>query len=221
MSQNVRTEGEFPLWKRLLLSEVLLKKSQAKRIAYLSLMTALCIVTNMFLEFKFADVQFSLTIFVSMLTGIITGPVYGFCAVFLGDLLGFIYNSWGYMYMPWVGLSVSVTAFLAGLAVGSVKIGIKGGLYIKLALACILSFLICTVGINSTGFYFYNKAAGFSTAVLEYIENTFGSDVSFWGYCCYRLFFKGQIYNSIVNYALVFAFLPVLKTIKPLGLDIT
>lgn len=210
----------FPFWKRLLFSETLLLKTPAKRIAYLALMTALCIVTNMFLEIKFADVQFSLTIFVSILTGIITGPMYGFCAVFLGDLLGFIYNNWGFLYMPWVGLTVSFMAFFSGLIFGGLKFKCRGSAYIKLALCCVVTFLFCTIAINSTGFYFYNKAAGFSTAVIDYVESTFGGGVSFFGYCCYRLFFKGQIFNSLVNYALLFAAVPALNAVKPLGVKI-
>lgn len=219
MSQTVEKRN-YPFWQRLLFSEMLLEKTRAKRIAYIGLMTALCIIANMFLEMKFADVQFSVTIFISMLTGMMIGPLYGFCAVFLGDLIGFIYNSWGFMYMPWVGLSVAFMALFAGLIVNGVKLPVKGGLYIKLALACLVSFLVCSVGINSTGFYFYNKAAGFSAAVVEYVETRFGTGVSYFGYCCYRLFFKGQIFNSIFNYVLIFLAVPVLNAVKPLGVNI-
>ena len=80
MSQTV--ERQYPFWQRLLFSEMLLEKTRAKRVAYIGLMTALCIVANMFLEVKFADVQFSVTIFISMLTGMMIGPMYGFSAVF-------------------------------------------------------------------------------------------------------------------------------------------
>lgn len=213
-------ERRFPFWQRLLFSEMLLEKTHAKRIAYVGLMTALCIVANMFLEIKFADVQFSLTILVSMLTGIIIGPLYGFCAVFLGDFIGFVYNSWGFLYMPWVGLSVAFMALFAGLIVNGFKFDFKGGIYLKLAVACLVALFVCSVGINSTGFYFYNKASGFSTAVIEYVESRFGTGVSFFGYCCYRLLFKGQIYNSLFNYALLFLAVPVLNAVKPLGVKI-
>ena len=33
----------------------------------------------------------------------------------------------------------------------------KASVYIKLAVIVVLTFFICTVGVNSTGFYFYNK----------------------------------------------------------------
>lgn len=208
-----------PLWKRILFSEVLLTKSKATQIAYIGVMAALCIVANMFLEFKTFDVQFSVTVFFSILTGILIGPVFGFCAVFLGDFVGYVYNSWGYMYMPWVGLSVATMALVAGLVM-NLPFRFKGSGYVKLAIICLATFFLCTVGISSTGFYLYNKAAGFSTAVVEYVEEHFGGGVSYFGYCCYRLIFKLQILNSIFNYALLFLAVPALNAAKPLKISI-
>ena len=93
-------------------------------------------------------------------------------------------------------------------------------LYVKMAILAVVSLLVCTVAISSTGFYFYNKAMGFTTAVVEYVSKTFGSGVSYWGYVAYRLIFKGQIINSLVNYALLFASVPLLNSIKPLKLHL-
>ena len=76
--------------KRVLLSDVLMDCSKTQKIAYIAVMTALCVVCNMFFEFKFADTQFSLTIFFSALTGIIIGPIFGAVACFMGDLVGFL-----------------------------------------------------------------------------------------------------------------------------------
>ena len=55
---------------------------------------------------------------------------------------------------------------------------------------------------------------GFSTAVLNYVNEFFGKNVSFIAYVCYRLIFKGQIFNSIFNFALLFIALPALKKAK-------
>jgi hypothetical protein len=71
----------------------------SKKIAYIAVMSAFLAVANMF-EFKFADVQFSLTIASSALSGVVLGGVFGFIASFLGDLVGFLYNSGGFAYMP-------------------------------------------------------------------------------------------------------------------------
>ncbi len=219
MSQNELCES-YPLWKRVLFSDLMLSKSKAQKIAYVGVLAALNIVANMFLEVKFFDTQFSVTIFLALLTGLLIGPLFGFAAVFLGDFVGYVCNSWGYLYMPWVGLSSATFALLAGLIVNGVRIGGKGGIYLKLAIVCVLSFFVCTVAINSTGFYFYNKAAGFSTAIIDYVASRFGGDVTYFGYVCYRLLFKGQIFNSLFNYALIFAAVPLLNAVRPLRLNI-
>ena len=94
MSSHI-SAADHPAWKRVLFSDFMLSRGRAQRIATVGVMTALCIVANMFLEIKFFDVQFSLTIFVSVLSGMLIGPLFGFGAVFLGDFLGYVYNNWG------------------------------------------------------------------------------------------------------------------------------
>ena len=71
-----------------------MEKSGSHRIAYIAVMTAFSVIANMFFEFKLAETQFSLTLAISALTGIILGPIFGFSACFLGDLVGFLYNSY-------------------------------------------------------------------------------------------------------------------------------
>ena len=194
----------------LFFSRFLLGKSHAQKIAYLGLFTAINVVFNAFFEFKTLDVQFSFTIFISALTGIITGPFSGFLVCMLADFIGYLINSFGYLYMPWVGLSLGALAIFSGL------IFIKNSekLILKTALVCTVSLLLCTILINSTGFYFYNKAMGFSTAVLNYVNEFFGENVSYFAYVCYRLIFKGQIFKRIFNFALLFIALPTLKKCK-------
>ncbi|MBR0190195.1 MAG: ECF transporter S component, partial [Clostridia bacterium] len=93
------------MFKKLFLSELIVNSSRTKRIVYIAMLAAFSVVTNMFLEFKFYDVQFSLTIIVSAIIGGLIGAIPGFLACMLGDLVGYIYNSWGYLYMPWVGIA--------------------------------------------------------------------------------------------------------------------
>lgn len=196
----------------MIFSRFLKEKSIGKKLAYIGVFAALSIVTQMFLEFKMFDVQFSITILVSCLCGIVLGPIAGFGCCILGDLVGFIVNFGGGMYMFWIGLSTGMFAFISGIVFNYIKIQGKFGLLIKLLIITISTFLICTIGINSTGFYIYNKGMGFSTAVLDYVSKAFGSEsVSFFGYVVYRLIFKGQIFNSIFNYALMFILIPVVN----------
>ena len=185
-------------FKKVLSSDLLQDSSTTQKIVYIALMTALCVVCNMFFEFKFADTQFSLTIFFSALTGMIIGPVYGFVACFLGDLVGFLYNSGGFMYMPWIGLSMGLTAFIAGLIMNFLSVKNKFAIYLKIAVVCISTFLLCTVAINTTAFWIM-----YNTRKVPYTAYLFT-----------RLFVQGQIWNSLFNYALLFVFYPVIVRIK-------
>lgn len=210
--------GKPSVWKRIFLSEILIEKSDAGKIAYIGVMAALCIISNTF-EFRFADIQFSLTVATSILTGILLGPAYGFLAVFLGDAIGYIVNSWGFIYMPWVGVSVAFMAFLAGLVM-KLPLRFKGSGYCKLALICVLTLLICSVGINTTGMYFYYTRIGFSPKALGFITEHFGGVNTYLTYALVRLLFMGQIWNSLFNYVLLFMAVPLLNAAKPLKIKI-
>ena len=188
-------------WKRLLFSATLAEKNAAHRIAYIGVVTAFIVAANMF-EFKLFDTQFSLTLMISALAGLVIGPLFGFAACFLGDLVGFFINSSGFAYMPWIGISMGLTAFLSGFIVGGIPSKFKWFLYIKLGLVCLLTFAICTIAINTTAFWIlYSK-------------------VSYGKYLFTRLFIQGQIWNSLFNYALLFAVVPLLTKIKPLKISV-
>lgn len=185
------------LLRKLFFTELLDGTTKTQKIAYVSLMTAMCVVCNMFFEFKLADTQFSLTLFFSAMTGMIIGPVFGFTACFLGDLVGFLYNSAGFMYMPWIGISMGLTAFIAGLVMNGINCKKKAAVYIKIAVVCILTFILCTIAINTTAFWLiYNNRK-----------------VPYFAYLVTRLFVQGQIWNSVFNYALIFAFYPIIEKI--------
>ncbi len=193
---------DIPKWKRLLFSDNLAVKGRSQKIAYIAVMTAFIVVANMFFEFKLAETQFSLTLAVSALTGLLIGPLFGFAACFLGDLVGFLYNSAGFAYLPWIGISMGLTATLFGLIVSGIPSKKRWFLYVKLGLACVLSFAICTVAINTTAFWLLYSKVGYGTYLVS------------------RLFVQGQIWNSLVNYALLFVLIPILKNVKTLKLYI-
>ena len=193
---------EVKPWQRLLLSETMAGKNDSHRIAYIAVFTAFCVVSNMFFEFKLAETQFSFTLFLSALTGIIIGPVFGFIACFLGDLIGFLYHSAGFAYMPWIGISLGVTSMIAGLIVNGLSSKRPWFLYVKLALVCLLSLTICTILINTTAFWILYSKVDYGTYLVS------------------RLFVQGQIWNCLVNYALLFISVPTLVKIKPLKIKI-
>jgi ABC-type Co2+ transport system permease subunit len=101
-------------WKRLLYSERLVDKNTAHKIAYVGVVTAFLVVGNLFFEFKLADTQFSFTLALSALAGMLIGPLFGFVACSLGDLVGFLFHNAGMLYMPWIGISMGLVAFFAG-----------------------------------------------------------------------------------------------------------
>lgn len=207
-----------PVWKKMVFSEIILNKSPAHRIAYIGIMTALCILANTF-EIKFADVQYSVTIFTSMLAGILIGPLSGAAAAFLGDFIGYAINSMAYPYYWWVALSVALMAVIAGLFM-RLPFSFRGSIYVKLALACIASFFLCSVLINSLGGYYIGLKIYFAKDLLDYFETQWGGQNTFGIYLLYRFFFKGQIFNSIANFVLLFLTVPTLRAIRPLKLDI-
>lgn len=213
-------KGEDSLWSRLLFASTIRRKNDAHKLAYIAIMTAFIVASNV-AEIKFLDNQFSFTIFIAMFSGGVLGSISGFFACLLGDFVGYLIHP-AYIYMPWVGLSTGMFAFISG-AVLETHWGVMSDwkLVLKLLISAILTFLVCTIAINSTGFYYYNKAMGFSDGVISYISNKFGGEkVSFWAYCFYRLIFKGQIFNSLANYILLLYLVPVLNKIKSLKLRI-
>lgn len=184
--------------KNLLFSEILADSGSAKKIAYMAIVTALCVVCNIFFEFKLAETQFSLTLFFSAMAGIIIGPLFGFVACFIGDLVGFLCNSGGFMYMPWIGLAMGMVAFISGAVANGLGLKFKGGSLIKVLIIAVLTFLACTVAINTTAFWIlYNN-----------------QKVPYTAYLVTRLFVQGQIWNSLLNYALLLVAYPTILKIK-------
>jgi uncharacterized membrane protein len=188
--------------KKWFFSDTVLTQSRSKQLAYVGVVTALTVVANTFFEFKLADVQFSLTIFFSALSGLILGSAFGFLACFLGDLFGFLLHPFG-MYSPWVGISTGLIAVFAYLIVNFLPLRFRGGVQVKLLLVSLLVFAVCTVGINTTFFYLMQtRNVGFGTYLVT------------------RLFVQGQIWNTLLNTLLLIFAIPALAKIKQLKLKI-
>ncbi len=215
MSQT-QQQAQTSVWKRFLFSEALADKTVAKKVAYIAVISALCIATNMF-EIKFATVQFSFTIVSSVLAGILIGPLFGAAAVFLGDGIGYLVNSMGYPYYWWVALSCAVMAVIAGLVM-YLPLRFKGSIYVKLALISVATLLVSSVGINSTGMYYIGLRLYMPKEVQAAFTERFGGRQTYFIYLFIRFFLLGQIWNSLVNYAVLFAAVPALRAIKPLKL---
>lgn len=200
MSQAQKKISKLDRW---LLSPLLLSKNRTHQIAYVAVVTAFITVANMFFEFKFSETQFSLTLAISALSGILLGPAPGFVACFLGDLVGFLYHSSGYPYMPWIGIAMGTAAVITGFCFYAIPKNGKWWLYAKLATASILIFAVCTVGINTTAFWFlYSKGK-----------------VPYFTYLITRIFIQGQIWNTVFNTVVLFISAPILYQMKALRLQ--
>ena len=189
------------MWKRLLYSDTILALPKTKRVAYIGVVTALTVVCNAMLEIKLGGVQFSLTIFMSVLAGLIIGAAPGFLACFMGDAFGFLLHPYG-EYSPFIGLATGLMAVFAALVM-RIPTKKKWSVYWKLALVCVLIFCVCTAGINNW-----------------YLNKVYYPDLTFLQCLNVRLFVYGQIGNTIINSVLVVVVLPVLGKIEPLKLKI-
>lgn len=180
------------LWEKIIRSPLLEKQSCARKLATLGVTTAFSVIVNTLFEFKLMDTQYSLTIAVSAFIGILLGGGFGFIVSFLGDLIGFLINASGFAYMPWIGLSMGGVSLFSGVLIGGINPENKWGRVVMTALVCLLSFAVCSVVINTTAFYFL-----------------YADGVDYWTYFVARFIVKGQLWNCIFNYVLIFFELPL------------
>lgn len=187
-------------------SGMLSGKKGSHLIAYLGVITALNVVENAYFSISLGVTQFSLTIFMSVLTGILIGPLFGFASCMVGDFLGYFIgtgsaNSW----TPWLGIATALMALFGGLIFNGLHWQGKRVWAVKLSLVALVTFLVSTVAINTTALY------------LLWYSKTFSS----WGnFFVTRMFLQGQILNSIANYALLYFVLPALAKVKILKIKL-
>lgn len=121
------------------------------KLTSVAMLTAFAVLANMFtipLTPNFSRV-ISFTIVVSFIAGIYLGPVSGLTVGFLGDLIAHFINPMGGMGYNWfIGLSCALTGLVAGLV-----FKLKLHRLIKLVIALVLSFVICTTLLNNFGLW--------------------------------------------------------------------
>jgi ECF transporter S component (folate family) len=200
---QTKEEKRTARWKKLLFSDMVLRLSSSKKIAYIALITAFTIIANTFFEYKFFAVQFSLTIAISVLAGLALGSAFGFIACFLGDLIGFMLHPFG-MYLPFIGIATGLMAVFGALLLGRLPWKGKAGLAIKITLVNLAIFIVCTSGITTLT-----------------LNLTWYKSLTFWEYLTMRLFIEGQIWNTLFNAVLLFVTVPLLVKVKPLKLHIS
>lgn len=190
-------------FRKFLFSELLIGKNTTHKIAYIAIFVALNVVVNTVGSIPLGFVQFSLTLFLSSLTGIMVGPLFGFSICFIGDTLGyFIGGGGGGSWTPWVGISMGIAAVLSATIIHLIPFKGKNWLYLKLFLICVATFFICTYAIGTpVAYYYWNmRGLGYKEFVIARISV--------------------QVWNNLINSLLLFVSVPLLNRIKPLQINL-
>ena len=157
-----------------------------KRIAYLGIMTALAVITNIFsVTVNSGANSISFNYVICSLAGVFFGPISGGIVGLLGDLIGCLIAPKG-PFNPFVMLSSALIGVLSGLAFMLPKVNA----YFKIIIAYLFIFVVCTLGLNTFGLWFY-YAKG---------------KKSFWVYLIGRAPFQAIniAINIVITYALYF-----------------
>ena len=186
---------------RLLFSELLMGKKPSHVIAYMAVLVALNVAVNTF-SLPLGFVQFSFTLFLAALTGILIGPIFGFVTCVLGDAVGYFLSGAPGSFSPWTGLSMGVAAVIAALIFNGIPLKNKWGTYIKVTLISLLTFVVCTHLIGTTSAYYLWNFKGLSYPAFV------------------RARLSVQIWNNVGNSILLFVAVPALSRIKPLKIQI-
>lgn len=122
-----------------------------KRIAYLGVMTALAVITNCFsITVNSGANSISFNYVICSLAGIFFGPISGGIVGLLGDLIGCLIAPKG-PFNPFIMLSSALIGVLSGLSFKIPKLNI----YLKIIIGYIFIFIVCTLGFNTFGLWFY------------------------------------------------------------------
>lgn len=122
-----------------------------KRIAYLGVMTAIAVVTNCFsVTVNSGANSISFNYVICSLAGIFFGPVSGGLVALLGDLIGCLVAPKG-PFNPFIMIASALIGVLSGLAFKIPKLNE----YVKIIIGYVLIFIVCTLGLNTFGLWFY------------------------------------------------------------------
>lgn len=131
-----------PVEKKSKRSAVFFRLIATRRVTYMALLTALAVVTKMFM-IELPAAKISLFYIPCYLSGAFFGPAYGFMTGVLGDLIGYIAK--GGTPNPMITLGNGLAGFIVGVAFYIPKLRPK----IKLIIGAYASMFICTLGINT------------------------------------------------------------------------
>lgn len=122
-----------------------------KRLAYLGVMTAIAVITNCFsITVNSGANSISFNYVICSLAGIFFGPISGGIVGLLGDLIGCLIAPKG-PFNPFIMVASALIGVLSGLAFKIPKVNV----YFKIIIGYLLIFVVCTLGLNTFGLWFF------------------------------------------------------------------
>ena len=121
-------------------------EKSTKYLTYVATFVALTTLANC-LSLPVSGIQITFTYVPCFLAGIFLGPVAGFVAGAVGDVLGMLIMGFG-PWLPLVTLSSGLLGFIPGIIYKFVKIKNNE---IKLLVSILACLVICTAGLNTLG----------------------------------------------------------------------
>lgn len=196
--------------KNILFKETFSSMSTAKSLALVGVFTALSVVANVFSIDVSPSLKISFLYFFGFFCGAIFGPLVAFAICFLGDLLAFLIPvfSSGIYWLP-TGICSGLLGFIPGLVFTTLKFKFRGGVFVKTAISVLATYVLVTLLAGALSNYYYVKFVVF--AGREYQK-------TFIAYLGAKILFSSIV--SALNYALIFATIPVFNSIKSIGFKI-
>lgn len=155
--------------------------TRTRVLTYTAMLTAVALLFNIFTittGVKYFAISF--TYLPAFVAGVLINPIAGFSVGFIADLLGTFIRPLG-PYNPIINISAGLLGLIPGLVFHYLKLND----YIKIFIAFFLTFVICTVGMNTYALYLMYSKSG----------------VSFWGYLILRLPWQAIVVG--INMAIV------------------
>ena len=170
-------------------------EKSTKYLTYLATFTALTTLANC-LSLPVSGIQITFTYVPCFLAGIFLGPIGGFVAGAVGDVLGMLIMGFA-PWIPLVTLSSGLLGFVPGVVFKYTKIKNND---IKLLISIAVCLVVCTAGLNTLGTYLI-YGIGKKT---------------FWVYLGSRL--PVQCIMAAVNFVIIGALLKVKPLVKILSI---
>ncbi len=195
--------------KRVFFPDYFASLSAGRKTAMLGIFIALAVLANVLSIDVTPALKISFTYLTGFFTGAIFGPLIGFAVCFFGDIVAFLLPTGGGVYWPLTGVCTGLLALIPGLVMHGIKFNFKGGVFVKIAISVVLTYLFVTCTLGAYSNYLYVK-------YVVYAGREYGK--AFAAYLGGKILFSTVV--SGINYLLIFLMVPLVNSIKPLKMKI-